>query len=156
MGTGWRSVTPVHRVSGVEKGIDARLEMAHNFAGAGVGDGGTRRVRVCALRVGTFSKDAEVQTAAGYSKFDVSVGHWRGGGKHQFRDLDGGSLVASRKDGCRQERVDVVVVVFWCGGWHPVRHSGGGRTEWRGRRGAWHAKEAVQGAVFDPFDTPGV
>jgi hypothetical protein len=51
-------MTPVHCVSGVEKGIDTRLEMAHNFAGAGVRDGGTRRVRVGALRVGTFPKDA--------------------------------------------------------------------------------------------------
>ena len=154
MGTGWQSVTPAHLVSCVEKGIDARLEMAHNFAG--VRDDSTRRVQVGALRIDTFPKDAQVQTAAGYSNFDVIVGHRRGGGKHQVRDLDGGSLVASRKDGCRQERVDVVVVVFRRGGRHPVRHSAGGRTGWRGRRGAGHAQEAVNGAIFNSFDAAGV
>ena len=99
MGPGWRVVTPACRVSGVKKGIDARLKMAHNLAGAGVRDVGTRRVRVSAVWVDTFPKDAQVQTAAGYSNLDVSVGHRRGGGIHQVDDLDGGSLVASRKNG---------------------------------------------------------
>ena len=48
--------------------------------------------------------------------------------------------------------MDVVVVVFWRGGRHPVRCSAGGKTGWRGRRGVWHAQEAVNGATFNSFD----
>ena len=80
------------------------------------------------MRVDTFSKDVHIETTAGYSNPDGIVGHRRGGGIDQVSDPDGGSLVSGRKDGCRQERMDVVVDVFRCGGWHLVRHSAGGRT----------------------------
>ena len=71
-------MTVARRVSCVDKGIYARLEMAHYFAGAGVGGYATRCVREGALRVDTFSKEDHVETAAGCPNFDVTVGHREG------------------------------------------------------------------------------
>ena len=68
-----------YRVSCVDKGT--RLEMAHYFAGAGVRDDATRRVREGALWADTFPKDDHVETAAGCPNPDVTVGH-RGGWWH--------------------------------------------------------------------------
>ena len=145
-------MTVARRVSCIDKGIDARLEMAHDFAGAGIGDYATRCVREGALRVDTFSKEDHVETAAGCPNFDVIVEHRGGGGINQVRNFDCGPLVAGRKDGCRQEGIDVVVVVFRRGGRYPVRYGAGRRTGYRGSRGARHAKEAVNGATFNRFD----
>jgi hypothetical protein len=68
-------VTPAPLVSGVDKGIDCGLEISHYLAGADVGNDATRRVGECALRVYTFPKDDQVETAAGCPNPDVAVGH---------------------------------------------------------------------------------
>ena len=94
--------------------------------GADVGDDVTRHVGECTLRVySTFPKDDQVETAASCPNPDVAVGHRGGGGFDQVSHLYGDPLVACRKDGCHQEWMDLVVVVFRRSGSHPVRSSAG-------------------------------